>query len=166
MYEVQIIITVFLLCIFGILLVSFRDNNRIRDNLVNFGITFCVVFYFYYVANTIYKIMNSTIRVDRDIGDDNIAMPLYRFMPLILFAILSLLQIVILFILYMKDGLSNPSVLLNFFLKTTITLIILNVMLYLLKRGYYITAWVIGLIPIVLVISIVLYTIVKLFYKK
>ena len=66
----------------------------------------------------------------------------------------------------MKDGLSNPSVLLNFFLKTTITLIILNVMLYLLKRGYYITAWVIGLIPIVLVISIVLYTIVKLFYKK
>ena len=110
--------------------------------------------------------MNSTIRVDRDIGDDSITMPLYRFMPLILFAILSLLQIVILFILYMKDGLSNPSVLLNFFLKTTITLIILNVMLYLLKRGYYITAWVIGLIPIVLVISIVLYTIVKLFYKK
>ena len=165
MEKIYIFIVAYILFIIGIFILIFKKNQRIFNNLIHSFLSVCVLFYFYYVFTTIMSALDSSIRFDRDVGDDTVIIPIYKNLPIVLFSVLSLLHIIILCILFLKDGISNPGVLVNFFLKSTFTLIILNIMLYLLKRGYHFTLWIIGLIPILLIVGILFYKIMKMVYK-
>jgi hypothetical protein len=106
----------------------------------------------------IFKIINSNIRVDYDVGDDVIKTPIYTIIPIVLYAMISLIQIVTLFIFYLKDGMmKNPNILFNFLLKAVSTIIILNLLLYLFKRGYYYTMLIISILPLITMLFMLFY---------
>ena len=152
------LLSLVLIGLFSGLIYLCKKNNRIGQNFLSFFITLFIIYVFTYALNTIFKIINSNIRLDYDVGDDVIKTPIYTIIPIVLYAMISLIQIVTLFIFYLKDGMmKNPNILFNFLLKTVSTIIILNLLLYLFKRGYYYTMLIISILPLLTMLFMLFY---------
>ena len=155
---VFIVLSFVIISLFCGLIYLCTKNNRIGQNFLSFFITLFIIYVFTYAVNTIFKIINSNIRLDYDVGDDVIKTPIYTIIPIVLYAMISLIQIVTLFIFYLKDGMmKNPNILFNFLLKTVSTIIILNLLLYLFKRGYYYTMLIISILPLLTMLFMLFY---------
>jgi hypothetical protein len=157
-------IKIILLILFGVLffigficILVFVKNAS--DNFFCSLMSLIALILFISSVNNLYKIINSTMRIDDDVIE-NKEIILYKYLPILLYAIISFTEIVVLYILYLKTGFKkDPTLWFNFIVKVICIFAILHIMIYLTKRGFYITTWVVGFIPIIVMILILLYTI-------
>jgi len=150
-----------LILIIGFICILVFVKNA-SDNFFYTLMSLVALILFITTVNILYKIINSTMRIDDDVvgegGDSQII--LYKFLPILLYAIISFTQIVVLYILYLKTGFKkNPQLWLNFIVKVICILAVLHIMIFLTKRGFYLTTWIVGLIPIIVMILILAYSI-------